>query len=176
MSEIQFEEFITLYGKDILRFCRITSDSDSEGDDLYQDTLLKMWEHHDKLDISQNIKSYALSVAILLWRNKKRKFAWRKKIAPTESFESYIENGKDFSNTINQTPLVEQDIIKKEEIHKVQNTVARLPEKYRITIYLFYSADMSIKEIASCMKLTENTVKTRLRRAKNILKQNLTEK
>ena len=44
MSEIQFEEFITLYGKDILRFCRITSDSDSEGDDLYQDTLLKMWE------------------------------------------------------------------------------------------------------------------------------------
>ena len=98
------------------------------------------------------------------------------KIAPTESFESYIENGKDFSNTINQTSLVEQDIIKKEEIHKVQNTVARLPEKYRITIYLFNSADMSIKVIASCMKLTENTVKTRLRRAKNILKQNLTEK
>ena len=47
----------------------------AEGDDLYQDTMLKLWEQADQLNKNDSLKSYALSVSILMWKNKRRKFA-----------------------------------------------------------------------------------------------------
>ena len=55
----------------------------------------------------------------------------------------------------------------------VQKMVRDLPEKYRMVIELFYSADLKISEIAVCLQVSENTVKSRLRRAKMILKKKL---
>lgn len=69
----EFEEFVSSDGKDILRFCRITTGETAQGDDLYQDTMLKLWEQAKKLDNENSIKSYALSVAILIWKNKQEK-------------------------------------------------------------------------------------------------------
>ena len=40
----EFEEFVSSDGKDILRFCRITTGETAQGDDLYQDTMLKLWD------------------------------------------------------------------------------------------------------------------------------------
>ena len=48
-----------------------------------------------------------------------------------------------------------------------------LPEKYKLPVYLFYSADMRISEIAEILHIPEGTVKTRLRKAKNLLKARL---
>ena len=93
MTRQEFEEFVSSDGKDILRFCRITTGETAQGDDLYQDTMLKLWEQAKKLDNENSIKSYALSVAILIWKNKRRKFAWRHRIAAFESYEKHIESG-----------------------------------------------------------------------------------
>ena len=53
--------------------------------------------------------------------------------------------------------------------------IRRLPEQYRLPLQLHYSADLPVKEIAKLMKLLESTVKTRLRRAKEQLRQKLEE-
>ena len=68
---------------------------------------------------------------------------------------------------------VEQMMINKQEIAEVRNAVQMLPEKYRIPICLSYSAGLTMEEIATCMKVPVNTVKTRIRKAKSILKQEL---
>ena len=75
MNNDEFEQFIKVNGADILRFCRMTCGSNDAGDDLYQDTMLKLLEKLDKVDNQQNIRSYALSISILLWKNKKKKYA-----------------------------------------------------------------------------------------------------
>jgi RNA polymerase sigma-70 factor (ECF subfamily) len=49
--------------------------------------------------------------------------------------------------------------------------VNRLPYEYRSAITLFYYEDMSIKAIAQTLSLPQGTVKSRLSRAKAILKQ-----
>lgn len=64
-------------------------------------------------------------------------------------------------------------MINKQEIAEVRNAVQMLPEKYRIPICLSYSAGLTMEEIATCMKVPVNTVKTRIRKAKSILKQEL---
>lgn len=55
----------------------------------------------------------------------------------------------------------------------MQKLVQQLPEKYRLVVYLYYSADMKLTEIAECLHLSVNTVKTRLRKAKSLLKEKL---
>ncbi len=49
-------------------------------------------------------------------------------------------------------------------------TVLELPEKYKSCLYFFYYEDYSIKEIAQLLKIPENTVKTNLRRGREMLK------
>ena len=44
MNDHEIEQFILTYGCDILRFCRMTAGGSEAGDDLYQDTMLKLTE------------------------------------------------------------------------------------------------------------------------------------
>lgn len=40
MNNDEFEWFVLKFGKDILRFCRMTAGDVENGDELYQDTML----------------------------------------------------------------------------------------------------------------------------------------
>lgn len=73
MNNHEFEQFVLKFGKDILRFCRMTAEDTENGDELYQDTMLKLLEKKKLLNSEQNTKSYALSTSIYLWKNKKKK-------------------------------------------------------------------------------------------------------
>ena len=78
MSDTEFELFVMNAGPDILRFCRIITNNKEQGDELYQDAMVLLLEKRASLKAEQNSKSYALSVAVLLWKNKKKKYANRK--------------------------------------------------------------------------------------------------
>lgn len=172
MDITEFEKFVLENGKDILRFCRITAGNNENGDELYQDTLLKLIEKLKKLDYTQNIKSYALSVSILLWKNKKKKYSVRKRIVPIKSLEECIDNGEQFEIEMYEKSA-EQEVLSRFEQENIRAFVAALPEKYRLPIYLEYSANMKMSEIAECLHIPISTVKTRIRRAKQILKEQL---
>ncbi|MBO5378319.1 MAG: RNA polymerase sigma factor [Ruminiclostridium sp.] len=53
---------------------------------------------------------------------------------------------------------------------EVYEAVMRLSEKYRVVIHLFYFEGYSIREIASLLNVNENTVKSRLSRARKMMK------
>ena len=46
----------------------------------------------------------------------------------------------------------------------------KTPQKYRDVLYLYYCEQYKIKEIAEILKTNESTVKTRLKRGRDILK------
>jgi RNA polymerase sigma-70 factor (ECF subfamily) len=168
----EFDRFVSENGKEILRFCRMNAGGCAEGDDLYQDTMLTLWEQVDKLNKRDSLKSYALSVSILIWRNKRRKFAWRHRIAAFESYEKHLESGG-FRMPGKKSEEPEQRLLQKEMTEIVQRQVQALPQKYRTVVYLYYSAGLKYKEIAECLHIPESTVKSRMRKAKSILKKKL---
>ena len=172
MNNYEFEQFVQDNGKNILRFCRMTCGDRDSGDELYQDTMLGLLGKRQQLDIQQNIKSYALSMSILLWKNKKKKYANRNRLVPMESTE-YIENDCNPAIADRSDISPESRMIQEEEKRIVQQIVVTLPEKYRIPVYLYYSADLSVKEIAEVMKIPEGTVKSRMNKAKHLLKKEL---
>ena len=53
--------------------------------------------------------------------------------------------------------------------------VMELPKKYRIVIHLFYYEDYSTKEISAMLGVKDATVRTRLARARKILRERLTD-
>ena len=61
-------------------------------------------------------------------------------------------------------------MLEQERLATLEKNLFQLPLKYREPLILFYYDEQSIAEIANYLQLNENTVKTRLRRAKQQLK------
>ena len=148
-------------------FCCHLTGNVQEAEELYQDTFLKAVELMKNIDYENNPKSFLISIALRLWKNKKRKYAWRMRIAGTESLiEETVENLEAKNCTV-------EEMIQKEIQRQVRKAVAGLEEKYRIPVYLFYTVQMSVAEISKTLKIPEGTVKTRLYKARKLLKEKL---
>lgn len=171
MTITELEQCVDDYGKDIYSFCRQITGSIQEGEELYQDTFLKAVELLSRISIDQNPKSFLLSIAVRLWKNKRRKFAWRQRIAGMESLDEKAEKTELSYYAGNRMP--EEEILAREKNTLVRRYMMEIPEKYRIVVYLYYSAELSVKEIADCLKLPEGTVKSRLHKARTMIKERL---
>ncbi len=168
MNTAELEKCISLYGRDIYSFCRQLTYSRQDADDLYQDTFLKAVEIVEKLQPDRNPKSYLLSIAVKLWDNKKRKYAWRDRIA---SMESLTEEKRDLYQ--DAVCSMEDQVIEKEQAVLIREKVGELADRYRIPVYLYYMEELTIPEIARSLGIPEGTVKSRLFKARKILKARL---
>ena len=171
MNELQMEQQIQCWGADLLRFCRITTGNREDGDELYQDTMLMLLEKRDRLDVQQNVKAYAAGTALKLWKGRKRKFARRLWLVPQESLEGLSERGIQPGTA----PSAEEVLMGQVQVRAVRQLVQKLPDKYRLPVQLYYSAGLTVAAIAQVLKLPENTVKSRLHRAKKTIRTKLEE-
>lgn len=62
-----------------------------------------------------------------------------------------------------------------QESERLFEAVMALPQKYRIVVHLFYYEDYSVHEMAELLSLSESNVKTRLSRARAMLRDTLKE-
>lgn len=169
MTEQELEMCVSQYGKDIYSFCKYLTGNPHEADDLYQDTFLKAVEMKEKIDYEQNSKSYLLSIVLRVWKNKKRKYAWRKRIADVQP----IIDGKDVDMNAPIALSLEENLVCEEIRESVREAVNRLPDKIRIVVLLFYMEDLSSKQVAEVMKIPIGTVLSRLHYARKILRKEL---
>ncbi len=70
---------------------------------------------------------------------------------------------------------VGEQLASKESVRRVQDAIAMLPEHYRIPVLLKEVVGLSIEDVAEATGLDPNTVKTRLHRARLLLRKVLTE-
>lgn len=169
MNREELEEYMNAYGKDLYSFCCFLTQKRQEADDLYQDTFLKLYESKDGL-LLHNPKGYLMSVAVNLYRNQKRKLSIRQRIVGVE-----ISIQEEADIIASDECLIEDRIVQKETLKLTRCVIKELPDKYRIPILLFYMEEFSLADISSILKLPEGTVKSRIHRAKKILKQKLME-
>ena len=59
------------------------------------------------------------------------------------------------------------------EIADLLDALLALPEKYRVTLYLYYWEGYPAKDVAALLGCRESTVRTRLQRGRDMLKQEL---
>lgn len=169
MKKQKLEACIYEYGTDIYSFCKYLANNSQEADDLYQDTFLTAMEYYERIDFEYNPKSYLLSIALRIWKNRKRKFAWRKRIADmrliTEAADSSKEEVMEFSP--------EEVALERERSKVVRQTVNNLPERLKVIVLLYYMEELSIAQISEIIHIPEGTVKSRLYHARKILEKEL---
>ena len=127
----------------------------SDADDVVQDVLLKLYRSQREFESDEHVRNWLLRVAV----NHCRKISvssWFKKNIPLEEYAASLEY---------ETPE-ESDLF---------FAVMALPKKYRIIVHLFYYEDYSTREIAEMLRLKEPTVRTRLLRARKLLKERLSD-
>lgn len=169
MTIQELEQVIAQFGKDIYSFCLHLTGSKMLADELYQDTFLRATEKINKLQADGNLKSYLLSVSLMLWKNQRRKFAWRNRIAPIDAFNEEI------GEAIEGAEDILQDCIREEQRILVRKAVSALPDKYRVPVLLYYMEEMAISDVAGVMGIPPGTVKSRLSVARKRLEAELEE-
>ncbi len=149
-------------GKPVYGFCHRLAGNRADADDLYQDTFLKAVQLCGAIDPEGNVKGFLIGIAARLWKNGRRKAARRNRIAPQTEItdEDTIEGG--------WSPEVM--VLARETKDALRNAAEALDLKLRVPLYMYYTADMSVQEIASALKIPQGTVKSRLNKARQKLR------
>lgn len=169
MEREELAELIEQNGTAVYSFCcHLTSDKQL-ADDLYQDTFLKAWELCDRMERGGNPKSYIMGIAVKLWQNQKRKQANRHKKVPLEEYYDnvLVESVSGYEN------MPEQEMIRKEQQEMVRRIVNDLPEKMQMILYLFYTVELSLQEMAEILHIPVGTVKSRLNKGRKQVKKRM---
>lgn len=170
MTREEFEQLVTDTGPQIYAFCLQLARNREEAEELYQETMLAAMERRRKIDAQSNPKSYLLGIAIRLWKNLRRKLARRSRIQPQTSLEAELEEIYPADVTQSLEEEIVERMAEREQIQLVRKLVAELPQKHRLPVYLHYSRELSVEEIASVLHIPKGTVKSRLHKARTIIR------
>lgn len=154
MTEQQFTPLAQRYMDTIFRLAFHYTNSQAEADDITQEVLLKLYRTAKVFESEAHVKHWLLRVTINACK-KVLMSPWRR----TEPIEDHTATSP-FPNP---------------EHSELMDAIMNLPAKYRIPIYLHYYEDYSCDEVAALLHIPGATVRTRLRRARALLKTDLQE-
>ena len=168
MTRQELVDLLEREGKNIYSFCRMLTGDREEADDLYQETWLLATQRFEDIDIFKNPKSYLLALSMGIYKNNRKKAARRARIAPVGELTEELA-----------CVLADQGRSPEDEFlhHELQEIIRRetraLSEHLRLPVYLYYTAGLSVEEIAQTMHIPKGTVKSRLHKARMIIKKKL---
>lgn len=160
MAEKQLQEYFQKYYPVCYRVAFTLVKNHADAEDIVQEVLIRFFVYRPKFASGEHEKAWMIRTAINLSKDL-LKSKWHK---TTVGMEAVPEAERSYF----QIPYMEND--------DMLWRVLELPQQYRNCLYLFYYEDYSIREIAAILEEPENTVKTNLRRGREVLKQKMSER
>lgn len=160
----KFEEIVNDNQRSIINFhYRFTGDK-FEAENLAQETFIKAYLNYDKLKDENKFRSWLFSIARnvvidFFRKNKNREIAFGNEIV-----ENYLE-----AASVDFHSQVETDEMSKE----LEKCINKLSYQDKLLIKLLYFEGFSYKEIGQILKINQNTLKSRLHRARATLLENI---
>ena len=147
------DPYIRQYGRRIYGLCRSLCRNVHDAEDLYQDTWLKALDKLDQYDPARPFEPWIARICVNTYRSALRRLAR----SPLRPFPEDLD-----------VPAPER-----EDYGPLYEAVGRLPEKLRVTVVLYYFRDLDAAETAQALGVPQGTVKSRLSRARKLLKEAL---
>lgn len=151
MDKEEFTRAVLEYESTLYRVAKSMLGSEADCADAAQNALLRAWEKQHTLRVTAYFKTWLTRILINECRAMLRQ---RARFVPLEEEAAEGE-------------------IAPERDSGLYEAVMGLDVKYRVPFVLYYIEGFRTREIASMLKLPEGTVKTRLRRAREILRTEL---
>ena len=150
MTENELESYISLYRGNIYRLAISYVKNKEDAEDITQEAFLKLYMTKEIFVSSENVRAWLIRVTINLSKNL-LKTSWRKK----------------------RTELNEYISAQNEREEALLEFIGQLKPKYSVILHLYYYEEYSVKEISVICRIPSATVRTRLVRARNQLKEML---
>ena len=146
------EEFVLLAQKHmdtVYRTAYAWLKNSEDANDVTQDVLLQLYKTDKSFESDEHIKNWLIRVTI-----NRCKMLFRSPLRRSESIDDYAESLG----------------FEQPEYSELFDAVMKLDKKYRVPVLLYYYDGYSTAEIANFLGISENTVSTRLFRARAKLK------
>lgn len=150
MSPKDIAQLYEAYAQDVFRLALSYLGNRQDAEDICQNVFLNLLHKNVRL-LPGKEKAYLLTCAANACKNHLTSF-WHK----------------------NVTPLDDSIVFSQPEEQALWIHIAALPAKYRAVIHLYYYEGYSQDEIAKILKITRTTVQTRMSRAREKLRKELT--
>ena len=154
MKKRNVEEFVREYADLVYRVAYSMLQNRDDADDVFQEVFMKLCTEEINFINETHKKAWIIRVT----KNKCLDFIKRADNKKKVELDENIREDNEFQDS-----------------SYVLGEVIKLPEKYRIIIYLFYYEGYKISEISGILEINESTIKSQLTKAKELLKINLKE-
>ncbi|MES4793192.1 MAG: RNA polymerase subunit sigma-24 [Chloroflexota bacterium] len=173
-DEAAFQELVNRYRNPITNYIyRMLSDYD-RAVDLAQETFVRVYTSAERYQANFSFSTYiyriASNLAITDLRQRKRR-----RLISLPSFFDRDGDEMEFEIPDDRASAQDDVMIDDERRKAVSKAIATLPEKYRAAVVLRDVEGRSYEEISDVLGLSEGTVKSRINRARNLLKEKLRE-
>jgi RNA polymerase sigma-70 factor, ECF subfamily len=171
-DEDAFAEIIARYRNQITNYLYRFLNDYEEAVDLAQETFVRVYfaidRYHTQFAFSTYIYRIATNLAISEMRKRKR----RRLLSLTGLFQSDEDSDVEYQPK-DERLLPDAELIEDEQSRTIGKAIASLPEKYRVPIILRDIEGKSYDEIAEIMELGLGTTKSRISRARGLLREKL---
>jgi RNA polymerase sigma factor (sigma-70 family) len=154
-----FDALITRWHEPIWRYLRRLTGSDDAAADLAQDTWLK---------VLRGIASLRQPASLRPWM-----FGIARRVAMDRLRRQYAR-AEDASAVLEDIPAHVPDSDLESDLAALEDHIQSLPLREREPLALFYLRELTIEQIAALLGVPPGTVKSRLYRARQLLRQSLT--
>ena len=159
LSEQKFQQAMQDYTDFLLRLAYLYVKDWPAAEDIVQDVFIKFYQEFQQFEERSSLKTYLTRMTINKCKDYVKSWRYRKQVL-TNSFSS-------------QTKKARNRIVEQDEKLELADAVLQLSIKYREVIIYYYFEELSVLEVAQMLSISDNTVKTRLRKARALLKEQL---
>lgn len=165
-----FESLALPHLDTVYRVALSLSRDPATADDLAQTTFLKAWRSFDTYTSGTNIKAWLLRIMRNRWIDMLRH---RKVVGPTTQVEEQFVSDRSHPQTTTWSDA--EDLLQNFDDEQIIHALRELPEEQRLTLFLLDVEGLSQEDVAEITDVAVGTVKSRSSRARNALKERLTE-
>ena len=172
-DEDAFAELVSRYRNQITSYIyRMTNDYDGAVD-LAQETFVRVYRAAGRYQTTHAFSTYIYRIATNLAISELRKRKRRRLVSLTGLLiGGEGEEARDF-DAPDEKPLADTNLVDMERRRVVRKAISTLPEKYRAPLVLRDVEGKSYDEIAQILSTSEGTVKSRINRARNFLREKM---
>lgn len=162
--EEEIKRLMNAYGNDVLKIAYLYLKDKHLAEDAFQEVFIKVYKNFDKFKKNSSEKTWIMSITMNTCRDILR-ISWFKKVLMFKD----IDNDSLLDNYEN----IDNKVINKIQYKELLKEVMNLPRKYKEPIILYYYEELSTVDISKMLKIPEGTVRSRLFRARTMLKSNI---
>ena len=171
-DEAAFAVIVSRYRSPITNYLYRFLNDYEEAVDLAQETFVRVYFAIDRYHTEYAFSTYIYRIATNLAISEIRKRKRRTMLSLTGLFQSDADDTTEFQPADDKA-LPDKDLIDDEQGRVIARAIAKLPPKYRVPVILRDIEGKSYEEIASIMGLGLGTTKSRISRARGLLKERL---